>query len=104
MASYTNYGFWAEFDGRKVEIDGHVHILRVSSYEVIFPVKQRVISVYAEPVDKTSKWYCAIRAELRDDWSTDVLQSPEVESAIYSQLPELSDHALAWQDGRFETV
>jgi hypothetical protein len=90
------YGYWAEFDGREVTIDGHKHTLRVSAYEAIFPIRERVITVDADPVDKNSEWYRAIRAELRDDWSTDVLDSPEVEESILSANPDMMEASEKW--------
>ena len=94
--SYSSYGFWADFDGRKVVLDGHVHVLRVSSYVATFPRKERVINVHADPEDKTSKWYRDVRRQLGDDWSTDVLQSEGVEESIVAQHPDIADHAIEW--------
>jgi hypothetical protein len=98
--SESCYGFWAEFDGREVTIDGRKHVLRVATYEAIFPIRERVVTVYADPVDKDSEWYCAIRADLGDDWSTDVLDSPDVEESVLLENPDILEESEKW----FQTV
>lgn len=97
--SYKYNSYWVELDGYEVTLDGHAHIIRVSSYMAIFPYRQRVITVYAVPNDTDSEWYRTIRRKLGDDWSTDVLESSEVEEAIFSQLPdEVLDRVLSAMD------
>jgi len=94
--SYKVYGFWAEFDGRKVTVEGHDYILRVTSYMAIFPVEQRVISVYADPVDKDSQWYWDHHRQAGGAWSTDVLESFEFENAICADNEDIVDYANEW--------
>lgn len=63
---YSIYGQWLEHDGKIITLEGHKHKLRaycVGEY----------IYVYAEPLDKSSKWYQDIKHQLGDDWSTDIL-------------------------------
>jgi hypothetical protein len=89
MASYAIYKDWEQFDGRAVTIDGMDCIIRVRSYVASFPRKERVIHVDAVPTEAAmlTEAYLSVKRKLRDDWSTDVLQSePEVETAILEQL------------------
>jgi len=90
MASYDIYGpTWEQHDGRLVTLDGIRRKLRVRSYNAIYPVARRVISVHAEPfgAGKRNEAYLRVRRELGDDWSTDVLSSDiEVQSEILAQL------------------
>jgi hypothetical protein len=86
--SYAVYGeTWEHHNGKRVKIDGLVHELQVTVYRARYPLDETVISVYAEPVNKSSRYYEKIRAALRDDWSTDVLESaPELQAKILAQL------------------
>lgn len=72
------YKHWLEHDGKTVTIDGIKHVLRVNCYEVIYPYRHQVISVYAEVKNKNTKYYRDLRREYGDDWSTDVLESDEL--------------------------
>ena len=69
------YEHWQKHDGKKVLIDGHTYQLKVTTYQASYPYPHTVISVYAEPVNKASKMYLDTKRELKDDWSTDVLDS-----------------------------
>jgi hypothetical protein len=86
MKSLEFYTNWLEHDGKTVTIDGIKHKIKVSTFEAIYPYKHAAITVYATPVNRYSKYYREIKKELRDDWSTDVLSSLEMECEILSQL------------------
>ena len=88
MASYEVYKDWERHDGKLVTVNGLRCKLRVRTYDDC-PVA--VITVSAEPTAhaKQSEVYRAVRADLGDDWSTDVLESDvTVQSAILAQLGE----------------
>lgn len=79
--------FWLDHNGAEVKLNGHVHILRVSSYTAIYPYRHQVISVHAEPKNKSAKYYLDVKHVLHDDWSTDVLASGlDIEAEIRQQL------------------
>ena len=89
MASYAIYKDWEEFDGRVITVDGMECTIRVSTYMAIFPRKERVIHVHAVPTEAAmqTEAYLSVKRDLRDDWSTDVLDSdPEVQTEILEQL------------------
>lgn len=81
--------FWAEYDGRKVTIDGIERVLRVTSYVAKYPYERLVVNVHAVPTKRgrNTSAYRAVRADLRDDWFTDVLESDfSVQEEILAQL------------------
>ncbi len=89
MASYAIYKDWEKFDGRTVTVDGMECVIRVSSYLARFPREERVIHVHAVPTEAAmlTEAYLSVKRDLRDDWSTDVLDSdPEVQTEILEQL------------------
>lgn len=69
---------WLDANGKIVKIDGRKHMLRVSTYRAIYPYPENVITVYAEPINKKSKYYLDTYKILKYDWSTDVLESIEL--------------------------
>ena len=97
MASYDVYAKeWEEHDGKLVTIDGLRCKLRVTSHEAIYPYPHRVLNVRAEPTRaaKRTEAYLRVKRELRDDWSTDVLESSiELQCEILEQLVPVA-HSL----------
>ena len=97
MASYDVYAEqWEQHDGALVTVDGLRCKLRVESYEAIYPYRHRVLNVRAVPTRaaKRSEVYRSVRADLGDDWSTDVLESDiNVQCEILEQLAP-SRHSL----------
>jgi hypothetical protein len=80
---------WEKHDGRLVTVEGLRCKLRVSTYDAIYPYVHKVLDVSAVPTvaAKRTVAYRTVRAELRDDWSTDVLQSDvSVQSDILVQV------------------
>lgn len=78
---------WLEYDGALVTIDRRTYRLRASSFFAIYPYKHTAITVAAIPLNKRSEHYLAVKAELGDDWDTDVLESsPEFQASILRQL------------------
>lgn len=78
---------WIDFDGRIVKLDGINHRIRVSRYNAIYPYPRIVTTVSAEPCDRRTRYYRDIRAELGDDWSTDILESDvSIQSEVLAQL------------------
>lgn len=88
---------WIKHHGATVKIGKHAHVIKVSVYDAIYPVHQRVISVYADPVNKHSVEYLKTKKILGDDWSTDLLESEcgdEVFQQLQNQHPnELKQHS-----------
>lgn len=76
-----NNEFWLDYDGKKFKLDDLTYQIRSHSFEGIHPYKRQVLTVYADPVSKTSKEYLKIKRELRDDWSLDVLDS-DIETTV----------------------
>lgn len=84
---YENFGFWAEYNGRIVTIDGLQHRIVCRTYKTRYPSEREVIDVSAEPVSKSSKHYREEKAKLGDDWSIDVLASDiDLQCEILQQL------------------
>lgn len=80
---------WQEFHGRIVTIDGLKWKVRVNAYKAIYPYEWTVTTVNLDPTaaTKCSNHYRQIKAELRDDWSTDVLSSDiEFQVEVQQQL------------------
>ena len=87
MRDLKFYQNWLDYDGQTVSIDGLKCVLKVRTQNSVYPRKQVTISVDADPVNKKSKKYLAIRSQLGDDWSTDVLSlGPEEQSKILEKL------------------
>jgi len=87
MARAEIYQGWLEHDGKVVRINNIKHVLRVSCYEAIYPYPHQVITVHADPKDKSTKYYQNQKVELGDDWSVDVLESnPVLQADILRQL------------------
>ena len=84
--THTERDWWQEQDGKVVTLEGYCHILHVSVYEAIYPYRHTICRVSADPLDKASVWYQTIKAQLGDDWSTDVLSSPDLAAAVMTQL------------------
>ena len=79
--------FWLEANGKTVKVQGKKYKIKVSSWKAIYPYKRYVISVMAEMVDKDDPEYIEVRRILRDDWSTDVLESgDDFYCAVHEQL------------------
>jgi len=80
---------WVEYDGTVVQVDGQDWVLRVVSYNVIYPYRHVVTNVTLEPTEATkrSDHYCTIKQELGDVWVTDVLSSePEFQAELMRSL------------------
>lgn len=77
---------WLEHDGKIVTIDGIKHRLKVSTTKAVYPRRETTVSVYASPVNRQSQYYKSTKRKLGDDWSTDVLESPETEAEVMRQL------------------
>jgi hypothetical protein len=78
---------WLEHHGKVVKLDGHVHMLKVTTHEAIYPYAHTVLRVTATPVSTKTRYYRTIKAQLGDDWSTDVLASdPEVTTSVMQQV------------------
>jgi len=81
--------WWLQQDGKTVLLDGIAHVIRVSTYRASYPYERDVISVQAEPVNKTTQYYLAIKKVLGDDWSTDVLASgPSFQTQVMQLLQQ----------------
>ena len=80
---------WERHNGAIVVVGGLRCRLRVESYEAIYPYVHTVFKVSAVPTGSARRTatYQRTRAELGDDWDTDVLESDySVEAEILAQL------------------
>jgi hypothetical protein len=78
---------WLEHHGKVVTLQGHVHFLQVTTYEAIYPYAHTVLRVHAVPLSTKTRYYREIKAQLGDDWSTDVLASDvEVTTSVMQQV------------------
>jgi hypothetical protein len=84
---------WVAHDGTEVWLHGYRHTLRVRSTEAIYPYAHTVLSVSAEPVNKTTRYYQDTRQKLGDDWSIDVLSSEDIAVPVMKQLGWTVDEA-----------
>lgn len=73
--SLQHYQGWLAYDGTRVVVDGLAYTIKVRTFTAIYPYPEERISVYAEPCNKRSQRYLATKAQLGDDWSTDILDS-----------------------------
>ena len=79
--------YWLEANGKTVKVEGKKYKIKVSSWKAIYPYERYVISVMAEMVNKDDPEYIEVRGILRDDWSTDVLESgDDFYCAVHEQL------------------
>ena len=86
MKNQERINFWLEKNGAIVSINGHEHILKISSFQAIYPYPHQTLHVNAEPIDKTTDYYLEVKRQLKDDWYTDVLGSIETECEVLEQL------------------
>ena len=88
MHALTEYNAqWTEHNGKKVTVDGLRCRLVVRDFLAVYPYRQQMITVSAQPLSTTTKKYQAMRQQLGDDWSTDVLASdPEVTTDVMRQV------------------
>jgi hypothetical protein len=78
---------WLTHDGKRVYLHGYAYTLKVSTHEAIYPYAHTALVVHAESVNKQSTYYRAVKADLGDDWSMDVLGSnPETYAEIQRQI------------------
>lgn len=77
---------WLPHNGKTVQVDGQRYRLEVSTVQAVYPYRHTSLSVYARPLNRNSKVYRQIRAELGDDWSTDVRGSFDFECAVLERL------------------
>jgi hypothetical protein len=78
---------WLEQHGKIVKIEGHSHFLKVTTHEAIYPYAHTVLRVHAVPLSTKTRYYRTVKAQVGDDWSTDVLMSaPEVTTSVMQQV------------------
>ncbi|MHC4301009.1 MAG: hypothetical protein ACYS7Y_27355 [Planctomycetota bacterium] len=80
---------WEKHDGQVVTVGGLRCNLRVRTHRAVYPYVHTVLNVSAVPTVAARRTvaYRTIRAELRDDWDTDVLESDiSVQSDILAQV------------------
>jgi len=81
------FGNWKQHNNKTVTIDGIQHVIKVSTYMARYPTAQEMISVFAEPKNKSTKFYQETRQRLGDDWSTDILDSDiTLQAEVLTQL------------------
>lgn len=64
---------WLDYHGLKVLYEGRAYRLEARSFTPVHGEDR--ITVFATPVNKSSKMYREVKRTLGDDWSTDVLNS-----------------------------
>ena len=80
---------WLDLGGQHVTFEGQTWIIRVDRWWQKYPYARDVTNVRLEPTAETerSESYLAIKRELGDDWSTDVLSlDPEQQVQILQQV------------------
>ena len=78
---------WIVFDGDRVLYNGHVWILRCSSYIARYPYRRTVLTVDLYMEDRDCAEYLETKSRLGDNWSLDVLGCDiEVQCEIYLAL------------------
>lgn len=79
MHAVHHYEGWLAHDGKHVVVDRIAYTIHAKTYTVRYPYREDVITVTAEPCNKQSTYYRTIKAQLGDDWYTDILDSePEI--------------------------
>ena len=85
--SYEFYKELEQYAGKVVTLDGLKYRLCISVYDAVYPIKEKVISAYLEPVSKKSKEYLETKKLLKDDWSIDMFSlSLEGYCNVFRQL------------------
>jgi hypothetical protein len=78
--------WWLDQHGKRVKVGGIAYRLNVWTLRSLRPYPHDIIRVDAEPVNKKSEYYREIKHHLGDDWTTDVLASPEFAVEVEKQL------------------
>jgi hypothetical protein len=82
--SLEHYSDWLDYEG-KVYVDPDVGRckIRIHLFTAVYPYRMEAISVYGDPLNKRNKHYQAVRQQLGDDWSTDILESgPDYQAMV----------------------
>lgn len=66
---------WLDFDGMTVRLDGIGYKVKAASFNAIYPYARQTLTVDLEMTDKQSPEYLAVKRQLGDDWSTDLMAS-----------------------------
>ena len=78
---------WLIADGHIVKIDGIEHKIKVSIWNAKYPDPYKAISVMATVVDRDCEYYQTVKRDLKDDWSTDILDSGlELQIEVMNQV------------------
>lgn len=77
---------WLKHNGQTVIIDGLKCTLKVTCWQARYPYEREVMTVDADPISKSSKYYKLTKSQLRDDWTYDVLGSVELTCEVLAQL------------------
>lgn len=84
--SQSKIDFWQRQHGKRVIVNGLAYVLDVSVIKAVYPRREERLSVYAKPVNRRTKVYRQIKADLGDDWDTDVLGSFDFEMEVLTQI------------------
>jgi len=87
-ASREVYGStWEQHNGKIVTIDGIKHVVKVATWQAVYPYRHDVIDVSATVCNRRSEYYRETKRSLGDDWSVDLLASDcELQAEVLSQL------------------
>ena len=84
--SQSTIDFWQSQHGKRFIVNGLAYTIDVSVIMAVYPRREERLSVYARPVNRRSKVYKQVKANLGDDWDTDVLGSFDFECEILRQI------------------
>ena len=85
MRDLENNEKWLDVNGKTFKKNGIKYIVKVRTFNAIYPYSRKVIDVIAEPVNKNSATYLREKKNMGDDWCVDVLESEMTEN-VYQQL------------------
>lgn len=81
----------SDSDNNKIVIvKGEKYRIEVFYIDAIYPYKHKIRHVYATPLNLDLDSYKKTKLLLGDNWSIDVLNSPEFESALENALTKES--------------
>lgn len=76
-----------ENSGRIISLGGKRYRVRYQRYQARYPYPHIVEEMHLVPLNKNTKWYQDIRAQLGDDWFVDASHLEDNDfAAVYTQL------------------
>lgn len=85
MRDLENNEKWLDVNGKTFKENGIKYIVKVRTFNAIYPYSRKVIDAIAEPANKNSATYLREKKTMGDDWCVDLLESEMTEN-VYKQL------------------